>query len=80
VFNYFGADDLECDTVVVKRNPFNEGCYQVLGSGDAERQVGARVEAGISARQLAAESGIAETTVITHRSSASVPYGSRKPP
>jgi DNA-binding CsgD family transcriptional regulator len=35
-----------------------------------ELQVVARVKAGMSARQIAAESGIAETTVITHRSSA----------
>jgi DNA-binding CsgD family transcriptional regulator len=35
-----------------------------------ELQVVARVKAGMSARQIAAELGIAETTVITHRSSA----------
>ncbi|RTM15298.1 MAG: hypothetical protein EKK33_01640 [Bradyrhizobiaceae bacterium] len=35
-----------------------------------ELQVAARVKAGMSARQIAAELGIAETTVITHRSSA----------
>lgn len=35
-----------------------------------ELQVAARVMAGMSARQIAAELGIAETTVITHRSSA----------
>ena len=39
-------------------------------SVDAEQQVAARVKAGMSARQIAAELGIAETTVITHRSSA----------
>jgi len=35
-----------------------------------ELQVAARVKAGMSARQIAAELGIAETTVITHRNSA----------
>ena len=35
-----------------------------------ELDVAARVKAGMSARQIAAELGIAETTVITHRSSA----------
>jgi DNA-binding CsgD family transcriptional regulator len=35
-----------------------------------ELQVAARVKAGMSARQIAAQLGIAETTVITHRSSA----------
>ena len=35
-----------------------------------ELQVVARVKVGMSARQIAAELGIAETTVITHRSSA----------
>ena len=35
-----------------------------------ELEVAARVKAGMSARQIAAELGIAETTVITHRSSA----------
>jgi DNA-binding CsgD family transcriptional regulator len=34
-----------------------------------ELQVVARVKVGMSARQIAAELGIAETTVITHRSS-----------
>jgi DNA-binding CsgD family transcriptional regulator len=34
-----------------------------------ELQVAARVKAGMSARQIAAELGIAETTVITHRNS-----------
>ena len=32
-----------------------------------ELQVAARVKAGLSARRIAAELGIAETTVITHR-------------
>jgi DNA-binding CsgD family transcriptional regulator len=41
-----------------------------LGSDDAEQQVSARVKAGMSACQIAAELGIAETIVITHRSSA----------
>jgi DNA-binding NarL/FixJ family response regulator len=40
-----------------------------------ELQVAARVKAGISARQIAAESGIAETAVITHRSSAYASMG-----
>ena len=35
-----------------------------------ELEVAARVKAGMSARQIAAQLGIAETTVITHRSSA----------
>ena len=35
-----------------------------------ELEVAARVKAGMSARQIAAELGIAETTVITHRHSA----------
>ena len=35
-----------------------------------ELEVAARVKAGMSARQISAELGIAETTVITHRSSA----------
>jgi len=35
-----------------------------------ELEVAARVKAGMSARQIAAELGIAETTVITHRSAA----------
>jgi DNA-binding CsgD family transcriptional regulator len=35
-----------------------------------ELEVAARVKAGMSARQIATELGIAETTVITHRSSA----------
>jgi LuxR family transcriptional regulator, activator of tox operons len=34
-----------------------------------ELQVAARVKAGLSARQIAAELGLAETTVITHRNS-----------
>jgi DNA-binding CsgD family transcriptional regulator len=35
-----------------------------------ELEVAARVKAGMSARQIATELGIAETTVITHRNSA----------
>jgi len=35
-----------------------------------ELQVAARVKAGMPARRIAAELGIAETTVITHRNSA----------
>jgi DNA-binding CsgD family transcriptional regulator len=35
-----------------------------------ELEVAARVKAGMSARQIAADLGIAETTVITHRNSA----------
>jgi DNA-binding CsgD family transcriptional regulator len=35
-----------------------------------ELEVAARVKAGMSARQIGMELGIAETTVITHRSSA----------
>lgn len=35
-----------------------------------ELEVAARVNAGMSARQIAADLGIAETTVITHRNSA----------
>lgn len=35
-----------------------------------ELEVAARVRTGMSARQIAAELGIAETTVITHRNSA----------
>jgi DNA-binding CsgD family transcriptional regulator len=40
-----------------------------------ELQVATRVKAGMSARQIAAELGIAETTVITHRNSAYVRMG-----
>jgi DNA-binding CsgD family transcriptional regulator len=40
-----------------------------------ELQVAARVKAGMSARQIAAELGIAETTVITQRSSACARIG-----
>jgi len=35
-----------------------------------ELEVAARVKAGMSARQIAADLGIAETTVITHRNGA----------
>ncbi len=35
-----------------------------------EPEVVARVKAGMSARQIAAEFGLSETTLITHRSSA----------
>jgi DNA-binding CsgD family transcriptional regulator len=40
-----------------------------------ELEVAARVKTGMSARQIAVELGIAETTVITHRNSAYVRMG-----
>jgi DNA-binding CsgD family transcriptional regulator len=40
-----------------------------------ELEVAARVKTGMSARQIAVELGIAQTTVITHRNSAYVRMG-----
>jgi hypothetical protein len=43
-------------------------------------RVAARVKAGMSARQIAAELGIAETTVVTHRNGAYARIGGSEPP
>ncbi len=47
--------------------------YPVIGA--RELQVAERVKAGLSARRIAAELGIAETTVNAHRNSVYVRFG-----
>jgi DNA-binding CsgD family transcriptional regulator len=70
--------DLHCGTKAVISGPRSGTIEEILGSlksrhprmSTRELEVAARVKAGMSARQIAADLGIAETTVITHRNSA----------
>jgi DNA-binding CsgD family transcriptional regulator len=70
--------DLHCGTKAAISGPRSGTIEEIQGSlksrhprmSARELEVAARVKAGMSARQIAADLGIAETTVITHRNSA----------
>ena len=70
--------DLHCGTQAAISGPRSGTIEEIQGSlksrhprmSARELEVAARVKAGMSARQIAADLGIAETTVITHRNSA----------